>query len=528
MNLNQYIDGDITDRTFAKWVQQGGMENALDFETHLEHREERFVNRKMKFGEKARIERVRGIERILSSLQKDFPHLGRLDVEPDEGQELHFIEDAFIQAHRDYLEIQLIVENWEQTYPGFVLPTEYRESPTSTDFSKRFWEIEDIAKKGTEYLNSKLKKMEDEEVSLEVITQVKEHTVSPQDYPHIENYKRYLDEFCDSLVKKYREEEAIERLEELKRKTRINPPTLLGDQTNLTERLIEWYIRAEQDQQTALRIVEEKIESHKLNEFHHDHTGDGSGVYIRDLVIPKYSNFDERKYAAKVDKKFRELTIKDQIRISSSHGIKMPTFHRGIPKIESRKDVIEWYEMAGKHKIVCEKGRSEFTEAILQKFGEWSDHYQDISKISIDYTNLKEDTNLGEVSRTFARLILLERPTQTRLRFHKSKKFIENAKRLMNTSEKGETVAKPKPAETERRKKDEPFNPFSPDAIAQHRQRLEKSKKASQKKKKKEKAWFKNRERDLKKKVEDADTKKKKADAKKELAGFLKQNKHKY
>jgi len=160
LNLEQSIDGDITDKTYAKWVQQGGMERALDFEAQLERREERFVNRKMKFDEKARLERIRGIEKILSSLRKDFPHLDRLEVELDEGQELQSIEDAFIQVHRDCLEIQPIVETWEQTFPGFVLPTEYREAPVSTDFSKRFWEIEDTAKKGTEYLNDTVRELE--------------------------------------------------------------------------------------------------------------------------------------------------------------------------------------------------------------------------------------------------------------------------------------------------------------------------------------------------------------------------------
>jgi len=544
LNLNQYIDGDITDRTFAKWVQQGGMENALDFETQLEHREERFVKRKMKFGEKARIERVRGIERILSSLQKDFPHLGRLDVEVDEGQELHLIEDAFIQAHRDYLEIQPIVENWEQTYPGFDLPTEYREAPKSTDFSKRFWEIEDTAKKGTEYLNGILKKMEDEEVSPEAITQVKEHTFSPQDYPSIENYKRYLDDFCDSLVKKYREEEAIEHLEELKLETQIKPPTLLGDQTNLTERLIEWYTRAKQDQQTALRIVEEKIESHKLNEFHHEYTGDDSGVYIRDLVIPKYSNFDEIKYAARVDKKFSELAKEDQIRIcENNHGITMPDFPRGIPKIVNRKDVEEWYERAVKHREVSEEKRSEYVDKVADKFGIDSFHREEINKIPIDYTNFEEDVNLHIVVKKYGELIQLDsdRKSQLVYKFGKSRDEQSVANEGRNDL---------------RRKKPEPFNPFSRDASEQRKFQLESaqkkkqskpkkhepsdpwskeatSKKKARRKKDKEKQndnlnWLKDHETRLRGDLAEAKTKRKKTEAQRKLNAFLQNNQHKY
>ena len=467
LNLEQSIDGDITDKTYAEWVQQGGMEKALDFEAQLEHREERFVNRKMKFDEKARLERIRGIEKILSSLRKDFPHLDRLDVELDEGQELQSIEDAFIQVHRDFLEIKPIVETWEQTFPCFVLPTEYRESPVSTDFSKRFWEIVDTAKKGTEYLNGKWKSMENEGVSPEMVIQVKQHGFNPQDYPDIEEYKRYLDGFCDSLVEKYREEEAYERLEELKQETQIDSPIYVGGRRlRRIEPLVAWYTRAKQVQRAALRIVEEKIESHKLNEFQHVNTSDVLTVYVRALVIPEYTDFNETEYAARVDKKFRELVIEDQIRISSSHDIKMPTFHRGEAKIETREDVIEWYEMAVEHKLNCEKGRSNFTEGIAEKFGERSAHYQEISVIPIDYRNLEEDTNHGEVAKTYTRLIQLKSDIQLR-----RQQALDRQLRRQQALDRLESHKRQRDGHG-RSKKDELFNPFAHDASAQRNKRM--------------------------------------------------------
>ena len=117
-----------------------------------------------------------------------------------------------------------------------------------------------------------------------------------------------------------------------------------------------------------------------------------------------------------MDKKFSELAKEDQIRIcENNHGITMPDFPRGIPKIVNRKDVEEWYERAVKHREVSEEKRSEYVDKVADKFGIDSFHREEINKIPIDYTNFEEDVNLHIVVKKYGELIQLDSDRKSQL-----------------------------------------------------------------------------------------------------------------
>ena len=472
LHLTQCINGPIDDDKHADWVRTGGMEKALEFEAELKQRTERYENRKIKFEEKEKRRQDRAIKETITTCKRDFPHLKYLD--PDEfrrGDELQKIEDFFLLAHKIHNEFDLLViehetdygldptkmktieevkssfeekreqkksaneriTKFKENYPNYSLPEDLGWKPESNDsFNKLLDQHESYAKQCIQYINETIKKMRDEDCHSDIIERIKEYDITSVE-TNLDKFKNDFTNYCKEVKNKFFIETKKKRIDQLQEKTGIEPTQLLDSNSEEVDidMIEDWFEKADKHQKSCSKILNEKMEGD---------LPDSVKARLKHIK-PNYNNQDVEQYAQVIDNEINRIMLDNKINtLQAETKIKMPAKIRGRIAL---LDVEPWFNRAIIYKDECERHREE-TLNEMEADEEHSEYQFDgVKEVPLDYIKMDSSMFLS------------------RLRVAKNRKKTWT-----------EVIG-----EQRRRRKDEPFNPFSPDAGKIARQRKESKRK---------------------------------------------------
>lgn len=488
LNLNQFIDGRITDKSHAQWVREGGMEEALAFESELENRTERFENRKMKFDERERRKRNRAVESAVASCHADFPGLSHLTPEISNDEDLQTIEDFFVNSHRIHTVFGVLVEEngtdfgldpqqmnsvedvkasfkefndklaksreiiqtltqkiskLEETYPGVYLPPEFKDLKdpallieSLNEFESSLNEKEQMLdacnskiERLYEHINLRIGQVSESGAPQEILNKMQKFVVDIQSmHPSgfdVESLQIRFDAHCKKIYA-----EALSK--ELGIGFKWNMTEL-----SLEDTLIFW------EKARKFKIECDKARNEKLSEL-----DISKEVYeeLNDLlseITINYNDGDLKKYNEEIQLSITKWEIDAHVRKSEErHDIIVPERLR----FDSKEQVDEWFAQSLIYRDECEEFRQDLLR-IMEKSGKKANSYQ-VQNVQ------KERPNYNE--RSFAG-------------------FEAKLKRLRNQTRPGEYLD-----HKGRKTRDEPLNPFVLDAAEQRNQKRKRKKHPNQ------------------------------------------------
>ena len=468
LNLNQFIDGRITDKSHAQWVREGGMEEALAFESELENRTERFENRKMKFDERERRKRNRAVESAVASCHADFPGLSHLTPEISNDEDLQAIEDFFVNSHRIHTVFGVLVEEngtdfgldpqqmnsvedvkasfkefevklaesretvqtltqkiseFEQTYPGMHL------SPGLTELQDPLHFIESLGV-FEETLRQKEKAIDEYTTKAEEITKhikLKINQASKMGVPQgildqMQHFKIDLEQYSGNLITMFDEDCKSKYVRALSKEYGIQLPTVLEGAS--VEEIWAFHQNATEYREACTVALLEKLNAHDISVNIHEE------LFSQFSEIPlNYNDLDLEKYNQKIEAAIRKWEIDIHVeKCEEHHEIIVPE----KVEFDSKELVDEWFAESVEYRDKCEKFRYELLDE-MERSGKNSKSYQ-------------------------VELVTNERPHYGERSFDGFKAKLE---RLKNQKSVGlKLVAR-----------DKPFNPFAPDASTQRNKR---------------------------------------------------------